>query len=61
MEEIQQYIGQIVIGLAGTFLALGALTFRNLMSRIKKNEEDIIKLQGKLELNTALDKARLEK
>ena len=58
MELLQQYIGEIILGLSGTFLTIFVSGYRSLMKRIKTLEEDNIKLHGKIELNTALDNER---
>jgi len=58
MELIQEYIGGIVLGMAGTFLTLLIKGYTSLMGRIKKLEERQIEMQGELDLNTALDKER---
>ncbi len=58
MHEIQEYLGQIVLGLTGVFLTAGITGYKSLMARIKKLEETQIKMQGEINLNTALDKER---
>ncbi len=60
MEDINHYIGEIMFGLAGTFLAAGISAYKSLMGRIKKLEEKQIEQEGKITLNTALDNARHE-
>ena len=61
MAEIQQYVGEIVLGLSGVFLTALIVGYRSLMKRIKTLEENSIKLEGKIEMNTALDNERKEK
>ena len=61
MEVLQQYIGEILLGLSGTFLTMFIKGYNNLMSRIKKLEDNQLKMQGEIDLNTALDEQREKK
>ena len=58
MEIIQQYIGEIVLGSAGSFLAAGIAGYKALMKRIRALEDTQLILKGKLELNEKLDEMR---
>jgi len=58
MEIFEAYIGEIVLGSAGSFLAAGIAAYKALMRRIKIIEETQIRQQGEINLNTALDKER---
>ena len=58
MEAIQEYLGSIVLGFSGTFLTLLWRGYGSLMRRIKTLEEKQIKMQGEIDLNTALDNER---
>ena len=58
MEAIQEHLGAIVLGSSGTLLTLLIRGYSTLMTRIKKIEENQIKMQGEIDLNTALDKER---
>ena len=61
MEMLQQHLGEIMIGLSGTFLTLFIKGYQSLMGRIKKLENDQIKLRGLLDTNTALDEMERKK
>lgn len=58
---IEQYIGEIILGSSGIIIASIITGVRSVFARVKKLEERIIKLEGALELNTALDKERAGK
>ncbi len=61
MHEIQEYLGQIVLGLTGVFLTAGITGYKSLMARIKKLEETQIKHDGRITMNEALDEMRDKK
>lgn len=61
MELLSQYVGEIILGLSGTFLTLFIKGYQALMNRIKKLEEKVLSLQGEINTNTALDNLRDKK
>lgn len=61
MELLQQYIGEITLGLTSTFITIFVKGYQSLIGRIKKLEDSVLKLKGDLDMNTALDNERKEK
>lgn len=58
MEAVSQYLGEIMVGGSVTFITMFIRGYSSLMGRIKKLEEDNLKLHGKIDINTALDNER---
>ncbi len=57
-EMIDEYLGELMSGLGAALLASGVAGYRSLFARIKKLEETQIKMQGEINLNSALDHER---
>lgn len=55
---IEEHIGAIILGSSGVILTTLITSIRSLVNRIKKLEEHQLRMQGEIDLNTALDNER---
>ena len=58
---IEEYIGEIVVGSSGLIISLVIGGIKAIYSRIDKIEDRLADMDKRIDINTALDKARASK
>ena len=61
MEFLSEYSSELMIGASSTIGAFMVAVLKIFSKRLTKIEENIIELQRKIDVNTALDKERARK